>query len=86
MNGLGMIPQQAKFKISKDYSTIHVDPTAPDNGKVTVNGNLIKEKTELKHKDTIVFGLKNMFKVIIPKQKSPEDEKHSDVSDYDSIL
>ncbi len=60
MNGLGMIPQQAKFKISKDYSTIHVDPTAPDNGKVTVNGNLIKEKTELKHKDTIVFGLKNM--------------------------
>lgn len=86
MNGLGMIPQQAKFKIPKDYATIHIEPTAPDNGKVTVNGNVIKEKLELKHKDTVVFGVKNMFKVIIPKQKTPEDEKTSDVTDYDTIL
>ena len=27
-----------------------------------------------------------MFKVIIPKQKTPEDEKQPDVSDYESIL
>jgi ribosomal 50S subunit-recycling heat shock protein len=74
------------MKVAKDMNSITVEPTAPDNGKITVNGNLIKTKTLLHHKDTIIFGLKNAFKVIIPKQRKPDDEKELEGSDYDSIL
>lgn len=42
MQGLGMIPTQAKFKVSKDLDSLIITPIAPDNGKVTVNGNIIK--------------------------------------------
>jgi len=72
--------------VGKDLNSLFIVPTAPDNGKITVNGNLIKNKTELKHKDTVIFGLKNAFKIVINKQKKPEDEKENAVSDYDSIL
>ena len=55
-------------------------------GRVLVNGNAIKGKTEIKHWDTLTFGIKNSFKIVIPKMKSPEDEKESNVSDFDKIL
>ena len=37
------------------------------------------------HKDTLTFGIKNSFKVVIPKLKQ-ENEPIVDISDFDKVL
>ena len=54
-------------------------------GRILINGNQIKQKTDLHHKDTLTFGIKNSFKVVIPKLKQ-ENEPIVDISDFDKIL
>lgn len=39
----------------------------------------------MKHRDTVTFGIKNTFKVVIPKDKK-DDEQLIDVSDFDKVL
>jgi len=81
-----MAQSHAKVIVNKDSNSISITPLNPELGWVLINGSVIKAKTEVKHRDTITFGIKNSFKVIIPKMKSPEDEKESNVSDFDKIL
>lgn len=67
IEGLGMVHSHAKIKVAKDFNSISIEPLDVQNGKITLNGNQLKEKKDLKHKDVLVFGVKNAFKVIIPK-------------------
>lgn len=73
MNGLGMAQQHAKLIVAKDNNSISITPLNPELGRILVNGNTIKQKTDLNHKDTVTFGIKNSFKVVIPKQKQENE-------------
>jgi len=86
MNGLGMAQSHAKIQVNKDMNSISITPINPELGRILINGNTIKTKTDVKHWDTVTFGIKNSFKIIIPKLKTPEDEKLNDVSDFEKIL
>lgn len=85
MNGLGMGQHHAKIVVSKDCNSLSITPVNPELGRVLINGSAIKAKTDLKHKDTLTFGIKNSFKVVIPKQKQ-ENEQLVDVQDFNKIL
>lgn len=73
MNGLGMGQHHAKVVVSKDFNSLSITPVNPELGWVLINGSTIKAKTDLKHKDTLTFGIKNSFKVVIPKQKQENE-------------
>lgn len=55
-------------EIRKNGEIYEVEPVFEigDDSACYLNGDIIKEKTELKHFDRLTFGTNNMFVVLIP--------------------
>ena len=66
LKGLGIRDHHC-IVTTKANEHVVVEPIDPSVGKVVVNGKAIQEKAPLNHRDRLVFGHGNAYKIVIPK-------------------
>eukprot|EP01006_Ploeotia_vitrea_P051054 TRINITY_DN67520_c7_g1_i1.p1 TRINITY_DN67520_c7_g1~~TRINITY_DN67520_c7_g1_i1.p1 ORF type:complete len:1113 (-),score=711.82 TRINITY_DN67520_c7_g1_i1:1833-5003(-) len=74
LKGLMIQKEHAVVQNGGDGQSISIRPAA-DNARIFVNGQLVREPTELKHNDRVILGAHHTFRMVVPQAKSDEDAK-----------
>ncbi len=70
----GLQIQKEHAHILRDGSEITLAPVG--NARVFVNGSPILNPTKIKHNDRLLFGAHHYYRVVDPKQKTPQDKRY----------
>ena len=63
----------------KEGDKIFVEKVAAE-GKLVLNGQQVREKTQVHHNDRLLFGTTQMFVVCIPKERDGSKQKYEEIT------